>query len=323
MTSAQVPALVADIGGTNTRVALALGPDLIRASIKRFRNADYSGLDAILQEYLEGSDAMALTGVCIAIAGPVENGVGQMTNLNWRITPQMLGRVTGCLDIAILNDLQAQGYALNALAPGSLSPLLEGPKSGPNATRLVVGVGTGFNIAVVHTGPHGALVPPSETGHTSLPVSTEQELALAEAMKGEDGFAAVEDVISGRGLGRVYQWVAAQNGRTVPADAAVVSAGLTSGDDPDAEEAGRIFVRCLGKVAGNLALNFLPMGGLYFCGGVARATAPHFDRFGFAEAFREKGRFSSYMSDFSGWLIEDDYAALTGCGIYLNGLHNA
>ena len=43
--------LVADVGGTNTRVALARDGIVDRASIRRFANAGNSGLDAILRDH--------------------------------------------------------------------------------------------------------------------------------------------------------------------------------------------------------------------------------------------------------------------------------
>ena len=44
--------LVADVGGTNTRVALASDGKLQIESIKSYRNSDQSGVDTILQKYL-------------------------------------------------------------------------------------------------------------------------------------------------------------------------------------------------------------------------------------------------------------------------------
>ena len=38
---------------------------------------------------------------------------------------------------------------------------------------------------------------------------------------------------------------------------------------------------------------------------------------GFAAAFRDKGRFAEFMESFQITLVEDDYAALTGCAAYL------
>ena len=44
--------LVADVGGTNTRVALAIDGKLQTQTIHRYRNTDQSGVFGILQKYL-------------------------------------------------------------------------------------------------------------------------------------------------------------------------------------------------------------------------------------------------------------------------------
>jgi len=44
--------LVADVGGTNTRVALVIDGNLQTQTIHRYRNTDQSGVVGILQKYL-------------------------------------------------------------------------------------------------------------------------------------------------------------------------------------------------------------------------------------------------------------------------------
>jgi glucokinase len=96
-------------------------------------------------------------------------------------------------------------------------------------------------------------------------------------------------------------------------------AALEAGD-VIALTAGRAFVRMFGMVVGNLALTFLPFGGIYLIGGISRAFAPWFEAFGFEAAFREKGRFSDFLGRFPVSVIEDDYAALTGCAEHLKAM---
>ena len=44
--------LVGDIGGTNTRVALADAGRLLPETIERFKNSGFSGLEPILELYI-------------------------------------------------------------------------------------------------------------------------------------------------------------------------------------------------------------------------------------------------------------------------------
>ena len=144
------PQLVADIGGTNTRLALADGGTLRPDSIRRYHNADHATFEALLTQYLRDTAVSRCAGVCFAVAGPVRDGAVQMTNLGWELRQEALAAQTGCARVHFLNDLQAQGYALDVLDKGHQRPLLPGPAAPEAATRLVVGIGTGFNAAPVH-----------------------------------------------------------------------------------------------------------------------------------------------------------------------------
>lgn len=315
----QADAILADIGGTNTRVALAQGGKVDAASVRRFANADFPGLEPILRRYLQDAGLTTVAGACVAAAGPVRGGVAEMTNLSWTIDGAQLTRATGAGRTAILNDLQAQGQALGKIEARDLRVLLEAPEQA-GAAMLVVGIGTGMNAAPVHETPGGRFVAASECGHLSMPVQTEQDFLLARFLahevEGAHGFAGIEDAIAGRGIAHIYEFITMQAGARRRKPTAEVMADLAKGD-PAAEATAALYIRIMAQNLGNLALTHLPFGGIYLIGGVARAMAPYLDRFGFAAAFRDKGRFQDFMAGFRVTLVEDDYAALTGCAAYL------
>jgi glucokinase len=307
--------LVADIGGTNTRVALADGALLRADSIRRFRNDDFAGLESVLDRYLAEAGAGAIAGVCVCAAGPVKDQVATLTNRDWTIDHGTLTRPTGAACVAILNDLQAPGYALGHIAADRLHPVIDGPREA-GGTQLVVNVGTGFNAAAVHDTGHGRIVTASECGHVTMPVRSEADLRLAQRVEGAHGFAGVEDVLSGRGLERLWEFASHEAGLPSTRDAAGIMAAIDVGD-PVARATAGLFVRLLGAVTGDLALVHLPFGGIYLVGGVAKAFAPHLGTMGFDDAFRDKGRFAGFMDQFAVTLVEDDHAPLTGCAAHL------
>lgn len=318
MTAAPLPlplSLVADIGGTNTRVALADGTVIRPDSIRRFRNAEYPGLEPILRQYLAEAGIDDCDGACVAAAGPVRDGVAEMTNLEWTIDGCTLARATKAAKVAILNDLQAQGHALGHIAEANLASVIDAPRAG-HATKLVIGAGTGFNAAPVHETPWGRVVAPSECGHINMPVRSDADLRLARFVEKAHGFPGVEDVLAGPGLERLYAFTRSEAGNPGDLPAAEIMSALAK-SDPYATETARLYVRLLGAEVGNLALIHLPLGGIYLCGGVARAFTPYLKSLGFAGAFRDKGRFSGFLDNFAVSVIEDDYAALTGCAVYL------
>lgn len=313
-------AIVADIGGTNTRVALADGKVVRTDSIRRYANADYPGLEPVLEAYMAQAGLPRVDGACVAAAGPVRDGVAVMTNLDWTIDGPCLMRATGAVKTAILNDLQAQGHALGHIAPEFLRSLIAGPHQ-PGAAMLVVGVGTGMNAAPVHETPWGRIVAASECGHITMPVRNAQDFRLAQFVESygdhAHGFAGVEDVLAGRGLERVHAFISHEAGTPQDLRAADIMAAIAAGDAL-ARQTAQLYVHLLGAELGNLALIHLPFGGIYLIGGVARAMMPYMAEFGLTAAFRDKGRFGNFMDGFAVSVVEDDFAALTGCAAYLD-----
>ena len=317
-------AILADIGGTNTRVALAQGLQVQEGSIRRYPNAAYcdAGKDIahILQDYL-AEMAVQVTGVCVAAAGSVQDGVASMTNLSWTMDAAKLSGATGARRVAILNDLQAQGHALGHIAPDLLRMVVPGPAKA-QGSMLVVGLGTGVNAAPVHGTGAARMVPPSECGHVNMPVRSEEDLRLmrfVEALlrsRGETPHCGVEEVLAGRGLANLHAFAAAEAGQSGGLDSAQVLAALAAGD-ATATHAARLYVRILAQALADLALIHLPYGGIYLIGGMSRALCPYFDRFGLAETFRDARRVDLLQRDFSITVVEDDFAALTGCAAYL------
>ncbi|MEN8949627.1 ROK family protein [Planktotalea arctica] len=307
--------LAADIGGTNTRLALLDGTQLRAASVSRYANAKADSLEEILRNYL-GAQGTAPDAVSLALAGPVTGDHGRLTNLDWSITTQGASEATGGAKAFLLNDLQAQGHALPYLGQSALThvqcaaPQCGEPAANAQAPCLMIGLGTGMNVAPVHRLGARTYVPPAEAGHTSF---APQDQALKEfntALAARIGHVASEDVLSGRGLEHAYLHTAG-----APLPAVEIMALCAAGDAP-ALSAAALVIRALGHFAGDMALTHLPRGGVYLVGGVARALAPYFDDLGFAASFAAKGRFSDFMAQFAVHVVKDDYAALIGAASY-------
>ncbi|SFN52970.1 glucokinase [Roseovarius lutimaris] len=303
--------LLADVGGTSTRVGLARDGRLDPGSTQSFRNADFAGLGEVLDHYLGHHRAAAPTALCAGVAGHVRGGTAQLTNLDWVIDSAELAKVTGVGDIHLINDLAAQGYALDDLPPTSVTPLIARARPPRDSARMVMGLGTGSNIAVVHRTPQGLFIPPAEAGHSSLPHSDGAIGAMISALSGEQAHRPLEALLSGPGLGRMHAHL---NGETLD-PGQIIAAHL--GGDPGATATLATFVRLLGIVLGDLALNHLPMGGVYLIGGTARAVAPCLLALGFEDSFAAKGPYSQIMREIPLGLITDDTAALLGCARYL------
>lgn len=325
MCSAALPHLVADIGGTNTRVALSDGAALRSDTIMRFANDDFADLDSVLRRYLAAQGVARCGGACIAMAGPVADGVARLTNRDWSMECDRLARVTGAQHSAILNDLQAQGHALGALPPSGtrlLQPAQTVAQTAAQGAQLVIGIGTGFNIAQVLMTTPLRTIPPAEAGHALLPLRSAEDLRLADFLARDHGMASIEDLLSGRGVAAAYRWAAHEAGADAALSGRAVLAAAEAGD-PIAAQARAALTRAMGTVFSNLAITFLPFGGIYLSGGVARALSDQVNSDMFRSAFFDKGRFRSFMGQFAIHVIEDDCAALIGCAAHLDAVAQA
>ncbi|MCH2250874.1 MAG: glucokinase [Cognatishimia sp.] len=301
--------LVADIGGTNTRVGLADENGLIEGTTERYRNAESGSFHEVVDAYMSQAKPGRLSGACAGAAGLVADGVAQMTNLDWKVDRDVIAEVTGAPAVDVINDLQAQGYALDELPTESLKSLIAGDanKVGP---RLVIGLGTGFNIVPVHKDLDRLIVPSCEAGHMTAPYRSDLSDIYAK-IEAKCGGVRIEWLLAGQGLQNIYE---AHAGQRVPAGDVMQ---LVSKGDTTALSALTDYMTVLGAVTGDLAIAHLPYGGIFFTGGVSRAVAPYFDSLGFAEKMVDKGEFKPLLSGFPVTLIDDDFAALKGCARYL------
>ncbi len=300
--------LTADIGGTNTRVALFDNDKLLGRSCMTFSNNEYDSFENVIENYLNlvGESSVKYAG--IAAAGPIEEKSARMTNLAWTLTNRSIASITGAEQVGIINDLQAQGYGLESLDKADLEPIMVGShSSNSKETRLVCGIGTGFNAALVFKVGHKVFVPPSEAGHSQLSLADKSHQSVFAKIGSVDSFVSVEDILSGRGLENVGRALTG-NSET----AAQIMQKASQGDE-NSRKAAHLLTTCAGSFFGDLALILLPFGGIYLIGGVARSLKEHLKSEIFREAFCNKGRFSKFNQKFSVHLVLDDYAALKGC----------
>ncbi len=309
--------LVCDIGGTNTRFGLVEEDALVPESLRSFGNDGYAGFEPVLAAYLAEAGIGRVEACCVALAGIATPVGAELTNRDWMISRDSIQSLTGAAAIGFLNDFEALGFALLGIDRLEVLPLFASRAGQPaEGTRLVLGAGTGFNAAACFAPRFGHLphVAAAECGHTTLAIQGDEELSLQRKLSTGRGRASVERALSGNGLREIHEWVCEKNGRPAGRSASEIAALAVEGSDEDCVEAAAMFLRLLGRVAGDLALTYLPAGGIYLSGGVCRALAPLMRSSPtFRNAFVAKGRMTDFMEGFAVSVLLDDRAALGGC----------
>ncbi|MEQ6250248.1 glucokinase [Sulfitobacter sp. HNIBRBA3233] len=298
--------LVADIGGTNTRIALSDDGALRAGTQRSFANDDADSFDSLLQSYLAATGAQPRE-IAVAVAGPVRGDAARLTNRPWDFDTRSLERLSGAERAVLLNDLSALGHAVPTLPREHLRLIRNGSgQPGGQPQRLVVGLGTGFNVSPVAETSHGVICPAAEAGHISMPGRVTEVLA-ASGMDAAQ-YPTVETLFSGRGFAG---FCARRLGVAVPDGRRVIDAYAR---DADARTVVDDYSALLGWLMRDLTLSYMALSGIYIAGGVGRAVtvcAPE----ACADVLHLPCPIRKEVTP-PLWSIEEDSAALHGCARY-------
>jgi glucokinase len=296
--------LIADIGGTNSRCAIASAG--VIGAVTTLRNADHAGVAALLARYIDSLPAAGRPAVAaIAVAAPIRSDEVRMVNIGWRFSQRDLQRTLGLSALHCLNDFEALAWALPRLGASDLVQI--GGGQDVEATKAVLGPGTGLGVASLARVGRGWHALAGEGGHVTLGPQDEPEDKLVRAGRQRYDHCSAERLISGPGLSFIHETL---HGGP-PLGAEEIGRRLGGGDG-QAKATFEAFFRLLGTVAGDLALTVGAFGGVYVGGGIVPRYVPEISRSGFRQRFEAKGRYQDYMRAIPTWIITVQYPALRG-----------
>jgi glucokinase len=298
--------LLADIGGSASRFAVcgAAGRPERLAVIE---NETVSGPDAAIHRYLDETGFSPHAAV-LAVAGPVAGDEIRLTNRDWQFSCESLAARFGFDRIHVVNDFEALAHALPVLRPDEARPLgrVSALPAGPKA---VLGPGTGLGVAALV--PHGKdwIALASEGGHASFGPAAADERTVFRRLASDAELITAETVISGPGLERIHR---ALNPFDDPLPARAIVARARDGAT-DARAAVDMFVRLLGRFAGDVALTLKATGGVYIAGGVAQKLGSLFDVATFRAAFENHPPYQELLGVIPTSLVVCHEPGLIGC----------
>lgn len=312
------PCLIADVGGTHVRFARVLEPGAGPTDIETVATADHATMALAAAAYRGSANtARPFRGAAIAVAAPITHGRIRLTNNAFTIDADTMRRDLELDTVQLVNDFEAQAWALPTLGDDDLVVLGERLPS-RRATMAVVGPGTGLGCAgLLRAGGYWQAVP-GEGGHVTLSAQTDLEAAVIAAARRVHGHVSAERLLSGIGLPVLYRALAEAGRR--PADPAIATAAdITEGAEHDASLASTIdmFGALLGGYAGNIALSFGAIGGLLIGGGIAPRIATRLAASPFRERFVAKGRFRGYLESIGTAIVVRPEPALDGLATML------
>lgn len=315
------PALVADIGGTNARFALATsgaeGRPQIQ-SVHEFAVTQFSSLAEAMVQYLALLGAPPPQRAVIAVASPITGDEIQLSNNPWSFSIRALQRQVGLVGIRVINDFAAIGMAIPHLgledlrAVGGVSA--DAAPTGMDRHYAVLGPGTGLGVCRVVLQQGRPLVMETEGGHIGFAPGDAYEIAVLRHLSQRYPRVSVERLLSGPGLQNLHEAVCAIEGWTCCASVPEEITACAQRGDAACARAVELFCSILGGFAGDVALLHGAWHGLYLGGGMTARLLPWILGGAFRRRFEDKGRFHALMQAIPTHAIIHPQAGLLGAG---------
>jgi len=311
--------LVADIGGTNARFAIAHRAGRITLDqLKILSTGDYDSLQTAALAYLAQTSGPRPTIAAIAVAGPVVGDQVRMTNCPWAFRQSSLAKELAMTQVLVLNDFEAIACALPFLGEDDLLKIGPGTMR-KDGKKVVIGPGTGIGVAGLVPVGKGWKVLTSEGGHVGFAPADDLERQILRTVKYKYPRVSVERVISGQGFTTLHQALATLRGEEVESlTPREITRRALENPEGNCGQVVDVFCSILGTFAGDMAVTFNATGGVYLAGGILPKIQDFFLNSRFRERFEDKGRLT-YVKDIPTLQIREQQPALVGAAARIQG----
>lgn len=309
--------LIADIGATNARFALADERGFYEQKV--LQCADYPTIVDAAKAYLDMIGEKKPKRGAFAIAGPISGDYFEMTNHLWKFSIRETQGSLGLDGFTLMNDFKAIALGIPHIKDEDLKSVGGDQRPVPMAPKVVVGPGTGLGVAsLTWDGTHYRAVS-GEGGHVTMPAKTQREFDLFRTLRYKYHHISAERVCSGKGLVNIYNAIRILDGHEDLPDRTPeqIAENAMAKSCPACVEALEKMMGFLGTIAGDLALTLGAHGGVYIAGGIPAKLGEYFFNSRFRSEFEAKGRFAQYLKPIPTLLITHPFIAFVGLQHFL------
>jgi glucokinase len=317
--------LAGDIGGTKSNLGLFRpeGPTLHPVFQRRLATRDYSGFEALIEDFLRQAGTCnkdlkrsAIGAAGFGVAGVVTGGRHYSENLPWVVDVDTVAQNLKLKNVQLLNDLAAAALSLEWLSPRDLVVLNAGAAV-PNATRGVIAAGTGLGEALLFWNGSHYQVAPAEGGQADFAPRTWREIQLLTHLRQQLSHVSCEEIVSGRGFRRIHEFLNPETRHesfeSAEGNAAgdITKQGL-AGTCPVCVETLAFWTEILAGATGNFALQSMTLGGLFVAGGIPAKILPKLQEGAFFKSFCGAGKLAQVMANVPISVVVNEDAPMLG-----------
>jgi glucokinase len=305
--------LIADIGATNARFALAAPSGVEQEHV--LKCDDFPTIVDAAKTYLDivKPDQMPEK-ASFAIAGPITGDWFTMTNNLWSFSVNDTRDALGLKEFHLINDFEAIAMSIPHLKPQDMRQIGSGTAV-PKKPIGVIGPGTGLGAGLLVWDGARYMAVQSEGGHMMMPARTQREFDIfSYILEHKYTHVSAERVCSGKGLVNLYDTMREMDKRDdLPARTAEeISAAALDGSCDLCAEILDLMCGFLGRAAKNMALMLCAQGGIYIAGGIINKLGDYFDNSRFREEYESAGRFREYLEKVPTFSVTNEYPAFVG-----------
>lgn len=323
--------LIADIGGTNARFALAplkafdptkglaLSEEELVA-VAALNGAEYETIADAIRAYLAGpaSGYDRPRHAVMAIACPTDQDRITMTNHIWTFSVSELKADIGFDSLKFINDYNALANSIPHLDADGLVKVGPGERV-EGWPMAVTGPGTGLGLAGLAFSETGPVTLETEGGHAHFAPTDEVEIGILQFLLKKYERVSIERLVSGMGLENIYEALCSLRGvSSETLRAPEISARAQDKSDSICEEALARFCAILGSYAGDVALTMGAKGGVYITGGIVPRFMEYFQASQFRTRFEAKGRLKGFVEPIPTYVVVAKQPGLLGAAAVLN-----
>ena len=325
--------LAGDLGGTKTILAIYTNEYYPKKLFSKYYcSSEWSSFDSILKNFVKQlPHHISLPEyACIGVAGPIKDQKVKITNLGWDIDKKELSLLSKINKIELINDFSVLIYGIPFFKKHQYEVIQGSLKSEVKQYQeliSIIGAGTGLGVSRGLITSRNITVLPSEGGHREFSPRTEDEWKLVNWLKKKLNLQriSIETIVSGTGLGMIARWkLDNANEKNHPLqkvlkqidsdqlfiDFPALVWESANRRDRLMSEALKLWLSAYGSAAGDLALQELCSAGLWIAGGTALKNLNGIKSSNFIDAFRNKGRFYTYLKEIPLIVLKDPEATL-------------
>jgi glucokinase len=291
--------LVADVGGTNARFALASmrNGEIALSHVQHLRVAEHAQFAQALEVYVNSlppdiKPQQAVLAVATAVCGDQI----AFTNSSWTFSIRALQAQFGFQRLQVINDFAAVAWALPWLSANDVRIIGHVNTSLPitQGVYAALGPGTGLGVAGLKLHADYSSVIETEGGHIAFAPSNAFEIEILRWLQTKFARVSCERVLCGPGLLNLYEAHCAVQGISAQHQ---TPESITQAQQSDqaARKTVLHFCELLGAFAGDVALMMGAWQGVFLAGGLLPHVLDNESSALLRQRFEDKGRFSELL----------------------------